>query len=290
MVRANLLVNLVIESRLEYYIVNVKWFLVYTLLEHQVCCACPGDSSPDARDSAIFVFDAGASNARKRSAPKQQGWLYGNAPCGVLSTDDWHLKWGEGRNYACPNAIHLWPQSSAIEEAEAVVQDSLILGAAFIEVLQLAAPVLEGLVQTMSPHEVDVETVRTHFPALAKYPQFVFGDNAGGSQTLQESIDRVVDYLGAIVDSRARARKWLDHWLTVSVSTNIQMGSDYMPASTQRCMSEAQKITIEMFNAASPDEIVFGGSSTQNLENLSRGLEDGIQSGDEIIVTQEHEG
>jgi hypothetical protein len=53
---------------------------------------------------------------------------------------------------------------------------------------------------TMSPPEVDVQKARSHFPALAKYPHFVFGDNAGGSQILQESIDRVVDYLGRILN------------------------------------------------------------------------------------------
>jgi selenocysteine lyase/cysteine desulfurase len=113
---------------------------------------------------------------------------------------------------------------------------------------------------------LDLEKVRSHFPALKS--GFVFGDNAGGSQTVQDAIDRTVDYL---------------------VNTNIQMGSDYGITSTHRCTTESQEAAAEMFNAASPDEIVFGGSSTQNLENLARGLEEDVQSGDEIIVTQEHE-
>src|ERR1700760_4949379 len=113
---------------------------------------------------------------------------------------------------------------------------------------------------------LDLEKVRSHFPALKK--GFVFGDNAGGSQILQDAIDRIVDYF---------------------VNTNSQMGSDYLIASTHRCLNEAQEFAVEMFNAKSPDEIVFGGSSTQNLENLARGLEEDVQPGDEIIVTSEHE-
>jgi selenocysteine lyase/cysteine desulfurase len=113
---------------------------------------------------------------------------------------------------------------------------------------------------------VNNEKVRSHFPALKS--GFIFGDNAGGSQILQESIDRIVDYL---------------------TNTNAQMGSDYLITSTERCLTNAQEHAAELFNAASPDEIVFGGSSTQNLDNLARGLEHGIGNDDEIIITGEHE-
>jgi selenocysteine lyase/cysteine desulfurase len=116
---------------------------------------------------------------------------------------------------------------------------------------------------------LDAASVRSNFPAFTVYPDFVFGDNAGGSQTLRDAADRVYSYL---------------------IKTNVQMGSDYMPTSTQRCMTEAQREAAKMFNAASPDEIVFGASSTQNLENLARGLDDDVHEGDEIIVTTEHEG
>ena len=116
---------------------------------------------------------------------------------------------------------------------------------------------------------LDAASVRSNFPAFTVYPDFVFGDNAGGSQTLRDAADRVHSYL---------------------IKTNVQMGSDYMPTSTQRCMTEAQREAAKLFNAASPDEIVFGASSTQNLENLARGLDDDVHEGDEIIVTTEHEG
>ncbi|KAF2668420.1 selenocysteine lyase [Microthyrium microscopicum] len=118
----------------------------------------------------------------------------------------------------------------------------------------------------MSP--LNTTALRSSFPALTKNPNFIFGDNAGGSQILQASVDAVTDYL---------------------INTNIQMGSDYMPASTERCMKLAQGLAVKMFNAKSADEIVFGGSSTQNVENLARGLEGSVKEGDEIIVTWEHE-
>jgi selenocysteine lyase/cysteine desulfurase len=117
--------------------------------------------------------------------------------------------------------------------------------------------------------KLDTSKIRSNFPAFTKYPDFVFGDNAGGSQILKDAADRVYDYL---------------------INTNVQMGSDYMITSTKRCMTEAQIEAAKLFNAASPDEIVFGGSSTQNIDNLARGLEHDMKSGDEIIVTTEHEG
>ena len=60
--------------------------------------------------------------------------------------------------------------------------------------------------------------------------------------------------------------------------------------STNRVLSDGPNEAAKLFQTQSPDEVVFGSSSTLNLENLSRGLENDIQSGDEFIVTGEHEG
>ena len=113
------------------------------------------------------------------------------------------------------------------------------------------------------------KNIRAQFPALKRHQNLIFGDNAGGSQILQDAIDRITDYL---------------------VNVNAQMGSDYMISSTERVETIAQKVATKLFNAAEPAEIVFGSSSTQNLENLARGLEDDVKPGDEIIITEEHEG
>ncbi|CAK5270488.1 unnamed protein product [Mycena citricolor] len=116
---------------------------------------------------------------------------------------------------------------------------------------------------------LDVAFVRSHFPAFSKKPGFVFAENAGGSQIIQSSIDRLTDYL---------------------ISTNVQFGAGYelSIASTDRVMG-ATEGARELLNAASADEVVFGPSSTANLENLARAIEKDIKVGDEFIVTGEHE-
>lgn len=119
-----------------------------------------------------------------------------------------------------------------------------------------------------STPKLDVEFARSQFPALKS--GFVFADNAGGSQAAVEVVNRITDYL---------------------LNTNVQLGADYSVSvqSTQR-VADGPVEGAKLFNAASPDEFVFGSSSTLNLENLARGLESGINSSDEFIITGEHEG
>ena len=115
---------------------------------------------------------------------------------------------------------------------------------------------------------LDIDQVRACFPALAS--GYIYADNAGGSQTTQEVIDRIVDYLS---------------------NTNVQLGADYFVGvlSTQR-VDEGAFSAAELFNAASVNEIVLGPSSTMILENIARALDNDIQPGDELIITGEHEG
>ncbi|KAJ3819368.1 pyridoxal phosphate-dependent transferase [Lentinula raphanica] len=117
-------------------------------------------------------------------------------------------------------------------------------------------------------HKLDVEYARSQFPALKT--GFIYGDNAGGSQTVLNVADRIYEYL---------------------LNTNAQLGADYSVSaeSTRRVMEEAPEVARKLFNAESPDEIVFGASSTINLENLARGMDNDIQAGDEFILTGEHE-
>lgn len=113
----------------------------------------------------------------------------------------------------------------------------------------------------------DIDKARANFPSLKS--GFIFADNAGGSQVTQGVVDRISDYL---------------------LNTNVQLGADYSVSieSTRRAMVEAPTEAAKLFNA-SPDEIVFSHSSTMNLENVARALEQDIQPGDEFIVTTEHE-
>ena len=116
---------------------------------------------------------------------------------------------------------------------------------------------------------LNVDQARSSFPSLAS--GFIFGDNAGGSQVAQPVIERFTDYL---------------------INTNAQLGADYSVSaeSTRRVLVDAPEEARKLFNAQSVKEVVFGPSSTANLENLARGLEKGIKPGDEFIVTGEHEG
>ncbi|KAJ7703924.1 PLP-dependent transferase [Mycena rosella] len=116
-------------------------------------------------------------------------------------------------------------------------------------------------------HVLDVAFARSQFPALKS--GFIFAENAGGSQITQSSIDLIVDYLA---------------------NTNVQLGADYSVSvtATERVYSAAEDAR-KLLGAADKGEIVFGPSSTANLENLARGMEESIQAGDEFIITGEHE-
>ena len=114
---------------------------------------------------------------------------------------------------------------------------------------------------------LDIDQVRSQFPSLSS--GFIFADNAGGSQVVQDVITRITDYL---------------------THTNVQLGADYSVSkqSTQR-VADGSIEAAKIFNASSPDEIVFGPSSTALMDNLTRAMEADIKEGDEFIITEEHE-
>lgn len=74
------------------------------------------------------------------------------------------------------------------------------------------------------------------------------------------------------------------------INTNVQLGADYSVSkeSTQRVV-EGSTEAAKIFNASSPDEIVFGPSSTVLMGNLTLAMEADIKPGDEFIITEEHE-
>lgn len=116
---------------------------------------------------------------------------------------------------------------------------------------------------------LDLTAVRSNFPAIAD-SDYIYGDNAGGSQCLQSVVSRISDYL---------------------LHTNVQLGADYSVSVTSTTrVAQGAEAARELFNAASVDEVAYGHSSTMLVENLARALEFDIQPGDEFIVTGEHEG
>ncbi|KIK62697.1 hypothetical protein GYMLUDRAFT_41615 [Collybiopsis luxurians FD-317 M1] len=120
----------------------------------------------------------------------------------------------------------------------------------------------------MTTATLNVSQIRSHFPALKS--GYIFADNAGGSQIPREVVERISDYL---------------------LNTNVQINVDYSISrqSTAR-VTEGVKAAVELFNAESPERVILGASSTANMDNLARCLEDEISEGDELILMDgEHE-
>jgi len=117
-------------------------------------------------------------------------------------------------------------------------------------------------------NSLDIAYVRKQFPGLAD--DYVFMDNAGGSLVLQGVAERVADYL---------------------LNSSVQLGASYPPsvAAGERVM-QARRSVMQLINAAHPDEVIMGGSTTHLLQILCRAIAPSIAPGDEIIVTNcDHE-
>lgn len=115
---------------------------------------------------------------------------------------------------------------------------------------------------------LDLDFVRRQFPALAG--EWVYLDNAGGSQTLRRVVDRIGDFL---------------------LTTNVQTGASYAPsvAATER-VSQSRRALARLINARRPEEIVMGPNSTVLLRFLAEAMASQLQPGDQIVVTNtDHE-
>lgn len=115
---------------------------------------------------------------------------------------------------------------------------------------------------------LDVERARAAFPALAR--DFVFMDNAGGSQCLGTVADAVREHL---------------------TQRNVQLGASY-PASVaaSAAVLEGRRAIARLVSAEDDRRVVLGGSTTQLLSNLALAMSGHVRPGDEIIVTNaDHE-
>lgn len=122
----------------------------------------------------------------------------------------------------------------------------------------------------MSDHtdQLDMEFVRGAFPALAK--DWAFFDNAGGSQTLQGAMDRIVEFL---------------------THRDVQIGGSYeISQLAAEALMDGRRAAQTFVNAARPEEIVFGPSTTALVQTLAAAMRSQFEPGDEIIVTHaDHE-
>lgn len=124
-----------------------------------------------------------------------------------------------------------------------------------------------ALASSRPVRRLDVDFARSQFPALAG--DWIFLDNAGGSQVLRAVADRVRDYL---------------------LSTSVQLGATYDASrlAAER-VQEGVRAAATLIGAG-PGEVVLGPSSTQLLVNLARAMEEQLAPGDEVVVTNaDHE-
>ena len=114
----------------------------------------------------------------------------------------------------------------------------------------------------------DVPFIRQHFPGLDR--DFIFMDNAGGSQVLGSVIQRTTDFF----------RNYY-----------VQLGATYRISEEAGSKIEEATAQIAGFiNAANPKEVVIGPSTSMLLRILSICLSRNWRAGDEIIVTNtDHE-
>lgn len=115
---------------------------------------------------------------------------------------------------------------------------------------------------------LDMDHVWSRFPGLRD--DWVFFDNAGGSQISQQALDRMVEFLR---------------------NRNVQIGGSYAVSQAAAEALQLGRIAAQtLVNASRPEEIVFGPSTTVLLQNLATAMRSQFRPGDEVIVTMaDHE-
>jgi len=120
----------------------------------------------------------------------------------------------------------------------------------------------------MNKKTLDLDFVRKQFPALKR--DFIFMDNAGGSQALGSVIERINEYF---------------------LNYNVQLGGSY-EVSAQAAI-QLKKVHLQLadyINAKRTQEVVVGSSTTLLLRILSLSLSQQWKPGDEVIISNsDHE-
>ena len=111
---------------------------------------------------------------------------------------------------------------------------------------------------------LDLSSIRGQFPALAR-PN-IFFDNPGGTQISKQSLERVNGYL---IESNANHE-----------------GAFAASIASDAILDEAHRAMADFYNAASPEEIVFGNNMTTLTLHISRSISREWKEGDEIVVTR----
>ncbi len=111
---------------------------------------------------------------------------------------------------------------------------------------------------------LNLSAVRSQFPALNR--PAIFLDNPGGTQIAKQSLDRINQYL---------------------LECNANHGGAFATSmDSDAILHEAHHAMADFYNAASPDEIIFGNNMTTLTLHISRSLAREWKPGDEIVVTR----
>jgi cysteine desulfurase family protein (TIGR01976 family) len=114
-------------------------------------------------------------------------------------------------------------------------------------------------------NDFPVHDLRAQFPALQKSGDFIFLENAGGSQVPQIVVDAVTRHL---------------------VDFNVQRMAKYRhSAGVDRNLAEARESVALLINAYRPDEISFGLNATSFIRLVSLGIGKTLGDRHEIVVT-----
>ncbi|MDN5569507.1 MAG: aminotransferase class V-fold PLP-dependent enzyme [Paracoccus sp. (in: a-proteobacteria)] len=115
---------------------------------------------------------------------------------------------------------------------------------------------------------LDMAHVHAQFPGLRD--DWVFFDNAGGSQILRPAVERMVEFL---------------------YHRNVQIGGSYaVSQAAAEGLLMGRQAAATLVNAVRPEEIVFGASTTVLMQNLCAAMRSQFGPGDEVIVTMaDHE-
>ncbi len=117
---------------------------------------------------------------------------------------------------------------------------------------------------------LDLPTIRNQFPTLRQQAQqpspAVFFDNPGGTQIAQDLLKRMNAYL---------------------VENNANHGGAFRSSQQSDVVLDAAHAAMaDFYNAARPEEIVFGNNMTTLTLHISRSIARTWNPGDEIVVTR----
>lgn len=120
----------------------------------------------------------------------------------------------------------------------------------------------------MTASATDLQTLRGHFPALARREggrPVAYFDGPGGTQVPRGVVEAMSDYL---YHHNANT-----HW---AYPTSHE---------TDAALDHARTVFAQFLNAG-PDEIAFGANMTTLTHHLARSIGRGLEPGDEVVVTE----